>query len=91
MSTNYKLRYGIDENHPAYYVSWYDALVYCNKRSIAEGLTPCYSILNSTETDERGTVTWDAVECDYCRSNIGFRVVPSCALGIGATPKAYFA
>ena len=21
-------------------VSWYDALVYCNKRSVAEGLTP---------------------------------------------------
>ena len=39
-------RDGIGENHPAYYVSWYDALVYCNKRSIAEGLTPCYSILN---------------------------------------------
>ena len=64
-------RDGIGENHPAYYVSWYDALVYCNKRSIAEGLTPCYSILNSTVPDEWGPVptssdsTWDAVECDW--------------------------
>ncbi len=24
-------------------VSWYDAVEYCNKRSMAEGLTPCYS------------------------------------------------
>ena len=64
-------RDGIGENHPAYYVCWYDALVYCNKRSIAEGLTPCYSILNSTVPDEWGPVptssdsTWDAVECDW--------------------------
>ena len=64
-------RDGIGKNHPAYYVSWYDALVYCNKRSIAEGLTPCYSILNSTVPDEWGPVptssdsTWDAVECDW--------------------------
>ena len=64
-------RDGIGENHPAYYVCWYDALVYCNKRSIAEGLTPCYSILNSTVPDEWGTVptssdsTWDAVKCDW--------------------------
>ena len=71
MSTNYKLRDGIGENHPAYYVSWYETLVYCNKCSIAEGLTPCYSILNSTETDKWGPVptssdsTWDAVECDW--------------------------
>ena len=64
-------RDGIGENHPAYYVSWYAALVYCNKRSIAEGLTPCYSILNSTVPDEWGPVptssdsTWDVVECDW--------------------------
>ena len=64
-------RDGIGENHPAYYVCWYDALVYCNKRSIAEGLTPCYSILNSTVPDEWGPVptssdsTWDVVECDW--------------------------
>ena len=64
-------RDGIGENHPAYYVCWYDALVYCNKRSIAEGLTSCYSILNSTVPDEWGPVptssdsTWDVVECDW--------------------------
>lgn len=41
--------YDYGDNYPAYYVTWYDAIVYCNLRSIAEDLTPVYSI--SGETD----------------------------------------
>ena len=37
------------DNLPATYVSWYDAIVYCNLRSMKEGLTPCYSL--GSETD----------------------------------------
>lgn len=29
--------------YPVYYVSWFQALVYCNKRSLLDGLSPCYS------------------------------------------------
>ena len=63
--------YGDGYNYPAYYVSWYDALVYCNKRSIAEGLTPCYSIDDSTNPEDWGDVptssngTWNSVECNW--------------------------
>ena len=62
-------------NNPVNAVNWYDALVYCNKLSINENLTPCYSIDGSTNPDEWGGVpydsedsrrtTWDAVICNW--------------------------
>ncbi|MBR3548639.1 MAG: SUMF1/EgtB/PvdO family nonheme iron enzyme [Treponema sp.] len=63
--------YGKGDDYPAYYISWYDALVYCNRRSIAEGFTPCYKINNSDNPDEWGAVptgndeVWNGVECDF--------------------------
>ncbi len=72
--------YGEGDDYPAYYVSWYDAVVYCNRRSIAEDLTPCYAIGGKTNPDEWGTVpeswtndTWkDAITCDFTKS--GYRL-----------------
>ncbi len=37
-------------SYPAYNVSWYDAIVYCNLRSIREGLTPCYKLEGETNS-----------------------------------------
>ncbi|MBQ0051813.1 MAG: formylglycine-generating enzyme family protein, partial [Treponema sp.] len=64
--------------HPVNYVSWYDALVYCNKLSIKEDLTPCYTISGLTNPDEWGSVprsdntSWNAATCDFTAN--GYRL-----------------
>ena len=56
------------KKRPVEGVSWYDTLVYCNKLSILEGLTPAYSIGGKTNPNEWGTVpagfntVWNSVE-----------------------------
>ena len=56
---------------PVECVSWYDAIVFCNKLSMMEGLTPAYSISGSTDPAAWGSVptwssgnraAWDAVQ-----------------------------
>ena len=70
--------YGKGSSYPAYYVSWYDALVYCNKRSLADGRTPCYKINGETNPSEWGTVptssnsTWNSATCDFAAN--GYRL-----------------
>ena len=44
----------IQENRPVERVSWFDAIEYCNKRSIKEGLTPCYKANDITDTSKWG-------------------------------------
>ena len=59
------------KNNPVNRISWYDALVYCNTRSINEGLTPCYEIDGKTDPKDWGSVpsssnsTWNAATCDF--------------------------
>ena len=66
------------KNNPVNNISWYDALVYCNTRSIKENLTPCYSISGSTNPDDWGSVptnnnsTWNDATCDF--SADGYRL-----------------
>ncbi|MCR5316847.1 MAG: formylglycine-generating enzyme family protein [Treponema sp.] len=61
----------VQAKRPVECVSWYDALVYCNKRSIREGRTPCYKISGKSNPSEWGAVptssnsTWDAATCDF--------------------------
>jgi formylglycine-generating enzyme required for sulfatase activity len=63
---------------PVQRVNWYYAIAFCNKLSIAEGLTPVYSISGSTEPATWGAVpsssnaTWDAVAAN--RTHTGYRL-----------------
>ncbi|MCL2443447.1 MAG: formylglycine-generating enzyme family protein [Treponema sp.] len=51
----------VQERRPVENVRWYDALVFCNRLSIMEGLTPAYSISGSTNPNDWGAIptTWD--------------------------------
>lgn len=62
------------DNVPAIFISWYDVIVYCNLRSIDEGLTPAYSLggkTNPVEWDDitRGTGTDLGKYCGPASSN----------------------
>jgi formylglycine-generating enzyme required for sulfatase activity len=69
--SSFKANAGAGENQkrrPVEGVSWYDTLVFCNKLSMKEGLTPAYSIGGKTDPDEWGPIptgldaVWDGVE-----------------------------
>jgi len=53
LTPRYGYKKGEGDNYPAYNVNWFDVLVFCNRLSIREGLTPAYSIVvnGSPETD----------------------------------------
>ncbi len=71
MGSNPAHNYGVGDNYPVYYVSWYSILKYCNLRSLAEGLTPVYTISGSTNPASWGAVptsnntAWDAAICNW--------------------------
>ena len=68
--------------YPAHQVNWFDVLMYCNKRSVAEGLTPCFSIGGETNPDkwgrqpdsqeEPGWDDWYHAQCDFSAN--GYRL-----------------
>ena len=70
--------YGTGNIYPVYYVSFYEIVKYCNLRSMAEELTPCYTISSSTDPAKWGTVPtyynsiWDAAGCDFTTN--GYRL-----------------
>ena len=68
-SITYNSEFGAGENYPAYGVSWYDAIAFCNKLSILMGRTPCYSVkgvtdwssLSRADVPDYDNADWNAV------------------------------
>jgi formylglycine-generating enzyme required for sulfatase activity len=52
-------------NYPVHHIDFYSALAYCNKKSINEGLTPCYSIDGKTNIEEANTWGSSLPECNF--------------------------
>ena len=48
------------DNLPVENINWYMAVIYCNRRSIQEGLTPCYSV--KTHGKE---IDWENISSSY--------------------------
>ncbi len=75
----YNPSYQVSSNRPVEYVRFYEAVKYCNLRSMEEGMTPCYTINHSTDPNDWGGVpttynnsTWDTMTCDFTAN--GYRL-----------------
>ena len=68
------------EKRPVDSVNWYMAIAYCNKKSTAEGLTPCYTVSGITDwgtfayssIPTEDDSTWNSVTCNF--SADGYRL-----------------
>ena len=62
-------------DHPVYSINWYDALEYCNKRSIKEGLTPVYDINKKRkDPNNKSTVDHDKWTVKWNKNANGYRL-----------------
>ena len=64
-NSNYTVNFGTEQGkRPVEFVTWYDAVYYCNARSEKEGLTPAYGIAVMEVSSDGGikdaVVTWKA-------------------------------
>jgi len=64
--------YFVGDKRPVDCVSWYQVLVYCNKLSVREGLTPCYSVKGTYDVENWGAIPdsvnnsdWNNVVCNW--------------------------
>ncbi|MDD4309834.1 MAG: SUMF1/EgtB/PvdO family nonheme iron enzyme [Candidatus Cloacimonetes bacterium] len=69
MGTNPATGYGVGSNYPIYYVSWFNAIEYCNRRSLQEGLTPCYSYSTFGTNPDSWSTGWNTSDANHTNVN----------------------
>ncbi len=76
---NNPAHFGDNPNHPVEQVSWFDAIEYCNRRSLQEDFRPCYSYGNYGTNPDNWPSGWNSsdnyhtnVSCDW--SADGYRL-----------------
>lgn len=62
---------GIGDSFPAYYVNWYEAILYCNAKSKSDGLDTIYNYTLIDSTKDSGIVL-DSVKVDFDKN--GYRL-----------------
>ena len=65
---------GIGSDYPVYYVTWFNAIEYCNRRSRQEGLTPCYSYSNYGTNTDNWPSGWNVDNNNHSNVNCAWNV-----------------
>ncbi len=69
MGVNPAFEYGVGTNYPVYYVTWFNAIEYCNRRSMQEGFTPCYSYREYGTDPDGWPEDWDVYRGNHVGVN----------------------
>jgi formylglycine-generating enzyme len=56
---------GVGNNYPVYFVTWFNAIEYCNRRSLQEGLTPCYSYSTNGTNPDNWPTGWNTSDANH--------------------------
>ena len=61
MGYNPAMDFGVGPKHPVYFVNWFDAAVFCNLKSINEGLEPCYYLAGFGTDPRKWPKYWESL------------------------------